>query len=158
MQLANTYTRGVARGFQVGRLAHSEGQNEEENEKSLKKSKKNWSKFEEKNEESRTFVHPGLWGWLRPWLYAHTNIFTKKKKKKKLLLRPTLYLILRLNILREIYFGMIYTRVGQKFLQSPSFSSYGQIYTKVAGFIKYEPLSFISCNMVSVAGLVALQH
>ena len=39
---------GVAMAFQGGRLAHSEGQNEEENEKSLRKSKKIWSKFEEK--------------------------------------------------------------------------------------------------------------
>ena len=53
---------GVAGAFPGGRLAHPKGQNEEENKQSLRK---NWSKFE----ESETLAHPGLWGWLRPWVF-----------------------------------------------------------------------------------------
>ena len=61
-------TSSVARTFPGGRVAHPESQNEEENEKSLRKNKKKWSKFGGKMRKVETLAHPGLWGWLRPWL------------------------------------------------------------------------------------------
>ena len=59
----------VARAFPGGQVAHPENRNEEESKQSLRKNKKNWSKFEERNEEIGILIaHPGLWGWLRPWV------------------------------------------------------------------------------------------
>ena len=54
----------------------------------------------------------------------------------------------------------IYTREGQKKSLQPSFFLFTWVHLYKGGsvYIKYEPLSFMPCNMDSVARLVALRH
>ena len=71
----STVSCGAARAFPGGRVALLESQNEEENEKSVRKSKNKMIEIWGKNEESGTLAHPGLWGWLRPWLFLSMGKF-----------------------------------------------------------------------------------
>ena len=67
MQYALDAISGVARAFPGWRIAHPKSQTQEEIEQSVRKNKKNYRDLR-KNEESGTLTHPGLWGWLQPWI------------------------------------------------------------------------------------------
>ena len=54
---------------------------------------------------------------------------------------------------------MIHTREGQKIPATIFFLfTWVHLYKGGSVYIKYEPLSFMPCNMDSVARLVALRH